>query len=69
VSFDRSKHTMRDRPTDEEPVILPLRLHQGPDAPPDHPDPVDPDEEDGFQAESYWAGRNHAMRFSARVAA
>ena len=51
------------------PIILQFRSDDFPEAPdpehtPDHP-------RDGFetQAEEFWAGRSHAMRLSARVAA
>jgi hypothetical protein len=52
-----------------EPVILPFVVQQESDPPPDRDTPDEPDREDDFRKESYWAGRNHAMRRSARVAA
>ena len=53
----------------DEPVILPFVVRQGSDPPPDHDVPDEADREDDLENESYWAGRNHAMRLSARVAA
>jgi hypothetical protein len=55
---------------DTEPVILPFRLPRKAEPIPDirqaEAEIADADEE---QKEAFWAGRNHAMRRSARVAA
>ena len=53
----------------DEPVILPLHADGSPQPPPG--DDREPDSEDEEQphVESFWAGRNHAMRRSARWAA
>jgi hypothetical protein len=53
----------------QEPDILPLWRYERP-KPPDHDDqPEGPDCEGDTRSESFWAGRNHAMRHSARWAA
>jgi hypothetical protein len=53
-----------------EPEIVLLRIHQELDLPPDDGrGPQTPEEEGDAQVEAFWAGRNHAMRLSARVAA
>jgi hypothetical protein len=56
-------------PAGTEPIILQMRLY-------DHRSPPDEDPEPGVsgmqketRSEEFWAGRNHAMRRSARVAA
>jgi hypothetical protein len=53
-----------------EPRILPFRPRQEADPPPDgsHDSPPRPDDREAL-LEAFWAGRNHAMRRSARVAA
>jgi hypothetical protein len=52
-----------------EPEILPLWLYQGPGPQDDDHQPEGPDYEDDTRAETFWAGRNLAMRRSARWAA
>ncbi len=52
-----------------EPVILPLPLDNHPDPPEPEPGPEAWDEKTEAQTENFWAGRNPAMRRSARVAA
>jgi hypothetical protein len=56
------------RPEDE-PVILSLEEYRRAIARPDDPPPQPTDENDPRADESYWAGRNSAMRRSARWAA
>jgi hypothetical protein len=53
----------------DEPIILPFVVQEESDPPPDHDTSDDLDREEEFRTESFWAGRNHAMRRSARVAA
>jgi hypothetical protein len=55
----------------DEPVILPMWAHQqlDPPPPPDNHEPDWPKNENDFRSETFWAGRNHAMRRSARWAA
>jgi hypothetical protein len=70
---------MPDKEHDMEPVILPFRLPQKADSLPDNRQPeTEPEDGDdvqevqevqNVQMEAFWAGRNHAMRRSARVAA
>jgi hypothetical protein len=55
-------------PRFHEPIILPLWPQGKFDPPPDDPKPQGP-EHDEHEPEIYWAGRNHAMRISSRIAA
>ena len=52
-----------------EPVILPLRAEDHRDPPEPDPKPDASDEKNDAQTEEFWAGRNPAMRRSARIAA
>jgi hypothetical protein len=57
----------------DEPIILPFRVHtqEQPQPPPGNGLPVEPpgDKTEDDTIELFWAGRNHAMRRSARWAA
>ncbi len=53
----------------EEPEILPLWLYRRPDPHDDDHQPEGPDYGRSTRDEAFWAGRNHAMRRSARWAA
>jgi hypothetical protein len=57
-----------DLELDQEPDILPIWDFARPDPPDDH-QPQGPDRDEETQNEAFWAGRNHAMRRSARWAA
>jgi hypothetical protein len=52
-----------------EPQIPPLRLYPRPEPPDNDHQPSGPDREGETRIEAFWAGRNHAMRHSARWAA
>ncbi len=52
-----------------EPVILPLHADDHRDPPEPDPKPDISDEKTKAQMEAFWAGRNPAMRRSARIAA
>lgn len=58
-----------DYEIDDEPTILPFRAYQRQDPPPDDDQPDNPDKDRHSRIEMFWAGRNHAMRHSARWAA
>lgn len=59
-----------DFDTIPDPDILPLSLYRLPDPPPnDDGQPEGPNQKRDTRVESFWAGRNHAMRHSARWAA
>ena len=59
----------KNRPTDDEPVILPFRALEHRDPPEPDPEPDIPPEESDPNKDEYWAGYIFAMRRSARVAA
>ena len=52
-----------------EPIILPLRVDGHREPPEPGPEPDIMDEKTEAQTEEFWAGRNPAMRRSARIAA
>jgi hypothetical protein len=54
---------------EEEPVILSLEAHRQGESLPDDTPPEPTDGQDPKADEAYWAGRNLAMRRSARWAA
>ena len=53
----------------DEPIILSLEAFRQAAARPDDQPPQPSDDSDPKAEEAYWAGRNHAMRRSARWAA
>jgi hypothetical protein len=55
---------------EDEPVVLSLEdYRRGHTRPDDHPPRPSDDDRDQRAHETYWSGRNHAMRRSARWAA
>lgn len=58
-----------DLQTDDEPVIISLEAYRQANALPDDNPPEPTDGNDPKANEAFWAGRNHAMRRSARWAA
>ena len=55
--------------SEDEPIIISLEAYRQANARPDDQPPQPTDDHDPKTEESYWAGRNHAMRRSARWAA
>jgi len=55
--------------SDDQPVILSLEAFRQANPRPDDKPPEPTDDRDKTAEEAYWAGRNHAMRRSARWAA
>jgi hypothetical protein len=66
-----SNHEEPQDQAQDEPVILSLDAHREANTLPDDkpPEPTSGQEQDPKADEAYWAGRNHAMRRSARWAA
>ncbi len=55
--------------SEDEPIILSLEAFRQAETRPDDQPPQPTDDHDPKAEEAYWAGRNHAMRRSARWAA
>ena len=58
-----------DYESQNEPVILSLEAYRRSEPNDDGRPPEGSDHDDEPRVESYWAGRNHAMRRSSRIAA
>ena len=58
-----------EEPESDEPIIISLEAYREANPHPEDSPPSPSDEPDPKAEEAYWAGRNHAMRRSARWAA